>query len=94
MKKQWDLTDTEIAELIIRRENRVGRVKLLEALQRQFGMEAKAEESWWEALILRNKIPAEYRYRIAANEDIGKAWVKGEVKELDDHSKIEGDNPY
>jgi len=92
--KQWDLTEIEIAELTIRRENQMGRVRLLEALQRQLGMEAKAEIDWWEKIVLRLKIPAEYRYRLIADERAGKAWVKGEVKELDNQPLASQDNPY
>ncbi len=93
-KKQWDLTEHEIAELVGREEQKVGRIKLLEALQRQYGMEAKADSAWWEALVLRNKIPSELRYRLMADHRIGKVWVKGEVKEFDEMIQQVQDNPF
>lgn len=93
-EKQWDLTNDEIAELVVREEQKAGRIKLLEALQRQYGMEAKAEHAWWEAFILRHKIPIECRYRLIADHRVGKVWVKEEVKELDDRVVPQQDNPY
>jgi len=94
MKKQWDLDNNEIAELVVREEQRIGRIKLLEALQRQFGIEAKAEQCWWEVYILRHKIPKELQCRLIANHRAGKVWVKGEVKELDEKIGSQIDNPY
>lgn len=92
-KKQWDLTDVEIGELIRRAEQKMGRVILLAELQRQYGMEAKAEGAWWEAFQLKHKIPSECRYRLIADHTVGKVWVKGEVKELDDTILLQHDNP-
>ena len=93
-KKQWDLTETENAELVIRGEHRIGRVRLLEALQRQLGIEAKTENAWWEALTLRLKIPVKYHHRLIADEQVGKVWIKGEVKELDNQAQVQQDSPY
>ena len=94
MKKQWDLTELEIVELTVRQEQKIGRVRLLEALQWQLGIEAKADSAWWEELVLRNKIPKQFRYRLVADEKLGKVWVKGEVEELDEKMIPQRDNPY
>ncbi len=94
MKKQWDLTDTEIEELVVREEHRMGRGELLAALQRQLGMEAKAGAAWWEAFVLSHKIPKEFRYRLVVDHRLGKAWVKGEVEKLDNSQCAQQDNPY
>ena len=92
--KQWDLTKSEITDLAVRRELRMGRFKLLEALQRQFGIEAEAENGWWEALSLSHKIPKEYRHRLLTDHRIGKVWVSGEVDNLDNLPDQCQDNPY
>ena len=92
-KKQWDLTDVEIGELIRRDEQRMGRTILLAELQRQYGLEAKAESAWWESFRLKHKIPKECAYRLVADHRVGKAWVKGEVKELDDRILEQFDDP-
>ena len=93
MIKQWDLTDTEIGELIRRGEQKMGRTILLAELQRQYGLEAKAESAWWESFILRNEIPAPGRYDLVANAEVGKVWVKGAVKKLDNSLLSQHDNP-
>ena len=92
-KKQWDLTEDEKAQLRERFNARIGRIKLLEALQRLYGCEVDAEIAWWEVVRLRCKIPKGEADRLVADHRVGKVWVLGEVEKLDNLSSVVMDNP-
>ena len=93
-KYQWDLTEDETTQLGERWKARMGRVKLLEALERLFGSEIEGEAAWWEAVSLRLGIPSKYASVLAADHRLGKIWVRGKVKKFDKkESKDRIDNP-
>ena len=84
-KKQWNLTDDEIAELKDRTFKRRGNYRMLEELQRLLGYEIERELAWWEGVRLRLNIPQDERHNLMANYELGKVWIKGQVPSLDNH---------
>lgn len=92
---QWNLTPDECAQLRERFFARIGNEQLIDALARSLGARIRAEAAWWEALILRLGLSEEDAKGLVAHWEIGKVWVKGKVKELDNlPANFPQDNPH
>lgn len=90
---QWDLLPEERAQLRERTHAKIGNIKLIEALQRTLGLQAEAEGAWWEALRVRLGLSGKDAGSLIADHELGKVWIKGKVKKLDNKPPLATDNP-
>lgn len=74
--KEWDLTADETAQLRQSFLRRMGRNQILIQLQEIEGFQLEQDRAWWNAVRKRHEIPEEYKYKLLADHELGKVWVK------------------
>lgn len=82
-QKSWDLTEEEKQQLLRLGERKAAIGELLAGLLKLEAQLVADTNAWWRAWTIAHGIPEKYCYRLCGHAQLGKAWVKNEVPELD-----------